>query len=801
MNFEAHDNEPINVHNITTFVNDDTSKTAHKREEVSLISSILETARINDEQDLKSFLGRPVVLQDGLLTNTDAVTTFSPVEMLDAILQGTMVSQKLIGFGGIRGDAILTLQINATRFTQGRYLLNFYPTGGAMDDAHANLFNDCSQFTWVQRTSVPGIQIDLNSETQVQLRIPFMSAYAFNPIRSATSGNNIRNIGYARIHPYAAASSNTSYTLYGHLENVELFLPTVPQADTSAPTDTEKEQKSKDIGPVESAAKVVTKVTKLFKNVPILSSYVEPIGWAADLVGGVAGAFGWSKPTISDTVMILARNRGYQNPNVDGADVGVKMSLSVKNQVATVPGLGATEVDEMSFDYIKTIPAWFNTVTWNTSTAKENLLTNISLSPFGFPFTTSDNSNSTINFQPCTSPAIFFNQYRGSFKVTIKAVKTEFHSGRLAVCFVPQILNGLSLPTINYASTYFTNRHIIDLRTAKEWTFEFPFGSEFTYLPTTTQYGSIYIYIENQLVAPATVPSQISLILEVSGGDDLEFAQPSPITYSPYHPTAPQADVSAPGLVSMETPVLDTAVGGTQDEMPSVNFAEISIGEKFTSYRQLVKRMDLRGRSAAVANVNNQYVRVMPFGRDLVEGLGTASMPTFPTTQPDTFSIVSSMFAIGRGSVRIKLYQANAAASGACFAYVLPIGSNRSASVDYNTVDTSGKSGPGSALGAPCAQVPISDGITAEVQIPMYSGAFGFSCADTAIYPSYGYPAFNTSAPAYSLNVSQYSPANTVTTQAPFVMRGAGDDFSLHCFVAVPPMIATSTTYSSAGWG
>lgn len=799
MNFEAVPDSDVNVHNLTTFVNDNISKTAHKREQVPLLSSVLDNARITQEQDIKDFLARPVVLQDGQFQATDTVTTFGILPMLDTILTGAMVAPKLVGFGGIRADVVITLQINATRFTQGRYLLNFYPTGGAMDNTHANQAIDLARFSLVQRTSVPGIQIDLNTETQVQLRIPFTSAYVFNSIRSATSGSFVRNIGSVQIHPYVATNSATSYTLLGHLENVELFLPTAPQANTKAPTVTEKEQQSKNIGPVESAAKLVSKTSKLFKNVPILSSYVEPIGWAADLVGGAASAFGWSKPTISDTITVLARNRGYQNPNYDGADMAVKMSLSVKNQVATVPGLGSTDVDEMSFDYIKTIPAWFSTVNWTTSQAKEVLLTSIPLSPQAFGVNLSDNSNSTLNYPPCCCPTMYFNLYRGSFKITIKAVKTEFHSGRLSVAFVPQPLNGLTSPGVIYPSTYFTNRHIIDVRTAKEWTFEFPFGSDFTYLNTNVTYGTVYIYIENQLVAPATVPSTVNLLLEVSGGEDLEYAQPTTMAYATYHPSVPQADMSAPGLVSLSTEPLDTTVGSTAVNPDTVNFAELSIGEKFNSFRQLIKRMDVRGRKTATPNVAGQYTIIMPFAREVVEGVGTAGSPTYPFTQPDTFSMVSNMFAIGRGSVRIKLYDPTPSASGACFAYVTPIGSSKTSQVTYSTTDSGGKVGPAGAMGSLSAQVPISDGLTAEVQIPMYCGAFGYSNADTNISPTVSYPAINSSAPSYALNITQMSPLAT-SPNAPFTLRGAGDDFSLHCFVCIPPVIAVSSTYSTNGW-
>jgi len=796
-NFEISSDEVERTNNITTLLADESVKKAEIVEHTDLLGILKSNARINTQQDIKSFLARPVVYTDGVFQSSDTVSTFSQIWLFDDLLSLPMFAAKVSGFIGFRGDAVFTLQANATRFTQGRYLLNFYPSGGGYNSNPTQFFKDLHSFSLTQRTQVPGIQIDLNTETQVTLKIPFVSSYLYYPIRSATTSAKQRNIGTVQIHPYVPANVATTFTLFVHFENVELFGPTVPQAGRKSKT--EVEQDSKDIGPIESTARAVSKSTQHFKNIPVIGSFVEPVKWVSDLTAMVASAFGWSKPTISDTVQVFARHRGYQNVNVDGADLGVKMSLSVKNQVAEIP-VGGNDLDEMAFDYIKRIPAFVSNVTWSTSNTKQSSLYTLGLGPGGASTTATDNGNTVVTYCPCSIPVVQFALYRGGFKVTLKLVKTEFHSGRLAVVFFPNVTSGLVAPGVTYASSFYANRHIIDVRYGTEWTFEFPFISEFAYLPVGQNFGVMTIFVENPLVASATVSSSVNILVEVSGLEDLEYAQPTFINAAPYHPSAPQAGGQFDNSTYSDT------IGATLPSNVNHNYSAVSIGEKFTSYRQLLKRMDIRGRSAA--QVNAAYTNIIPYGVSVIEGSGTPATPTYPTIQPDTYAFICSMFTLARGSVRIKLYDPTPVGQGSCFVYTALNTGSPFNEVAYAASDTNTNTGPGVTCGNLAAQVPISDGLTAEVQVPMYSNGIAFPICDTLFvgggassrYVTNGFSA----APQRFLSVTKMTPTAT-SPNAPFTMRGVGDDFSLYGFISVPPMIvfgvSTATNpYYTNGW-
>jgi hypothetical protein len=736
-----------------------------------------------NEQSIKSFLGKPVLLIDGLLSTTDAVSTFSQYQIPASILGlSSLFTDKLRGFYGFRATTVLTLQVNATRFIQGRYLLNFYPTCGSIDGGSAALKVAFHNFSLMQRTQVPGVQIDLNCETQVTLRIPFVSAYAYYPLRANTMGAGIRSIGTVQLHPYVATSAPCSFTIYSHFEDIDLIGATVPQSALEA------EQKSKDMGTVETNLRKLSLTTKYASRLPLIGDTLRSMGWVSDIAANIASVWGWSKPTSNDNPKPIVRHRAYQSMNVDGADISTKMSFSCKNEVAQVDGLLGSNIDEMSFNYIQSIPSWFRTDTWNTSQTKETLLVNfISLNPTNFFNTYTDNGNTVYGVAPCAIPAVNFNLYRGSFNLTLKVVKTEFHSGRLVIVFVPGSNDGnLSYPASfnSYANSYYCHRHIIDIRYGNEWTFNFPWISESLYKNVSSNYGAVLVFIENPLVAPATVSSSVTLLWEVSGGSDLEYAQPAPTAYFPYSPTAPQSANGGQFACDKVEEVIGTAIPSIENTTQ----AALAIGEKMTSYRQLLKRFEMRGRISAIpADV---YYSVIPYFMSAVNGVGTAGSPAFPNCSPDAIARVGHMYALARGSMRVKLMDLKPSGQGSCIAYSTSNVTTVANEYVANPVDNKGQSGPLPMWGNPVGYITVNDGLSAEVQTPMYSTSFAFPMGDVTSTNLRLYDA-RMSAPDVAFNFTNIA----VTGNAPMYLRAIGDDFSFGYFISTVPLIASTTAY------
>jgi hypothetical protein len=738
---------------------------------------------INKEQSIKDFLSKPVVLTDGLLQSGDNSTTFPAYCLMDDLLTNTVYTNKLTGFLGFRATSVITLQINATRFTQGRYMLNFYPTGGTVNLAAAQQKIAMHNFSLTNRTQVPGIQIDLNCETQATLKIPYISSYLFHPLRSKTTGTNALNIGILQLQPYVPANNNTTYTLYVHFEDIELIAPTVPQMGSIQ----EKERASANIGPVSTTLRKITRSSRLIKDVPLVGPTLSTLGWYSDLLSKVADVWGWSKPNILTPPTPMFRHRGFQNHNVDGADVSAMLSLSVKNELAQEPSIFGTDIDEMSFDYLKTIPAYFAQFSWNTIEAKEILKYSLPLSPTAFCTSLNDTTNNNIIVYPPVCMGNFmFSKYRGSFVLTIKAVKTEFHSGRLVLVYVPYTdVSGMSAPTTSYSLAYYANRTVIDLRYGTEWSFTLPWTSETFYKDRTSPYGTFQIYIENPLVAPASVSSSITILMEVSGAPDFEWACPQRNTYSPYRAAVPQSGGQ------FECEKIADVVGSGFAPSSNHSYSALAMGEKFTSIRQLLKRMELKAR---LASPQSNYVSVVPFATSVINGTVANTNLTVPTLMSDSVDYFSPMYAMARGGMRLKFWEQKPASVGSALLYFQHNSGLLDSSIFYNNVDIEAQNGPKGFNQAPVAIVPVSDGLTGEVQVPMYSDSYAYPTADAMIV-GLGLKKYNptNACPDIVVNYTQSQSTNTIN---PYLLRGVADDFSLGYFISTVPVVDIASVYT-----
>lgn len=812
------DEPTSNIGNTTHNIVDANAETASIPAKTIIPKFFMNVGDISGEQSLKDFFGKPVKLADGVFQTTDTVSTFNPYILPQEALAVTMWADKLKGYVGFRPEFEAILQINATRFQQGRYMLTWVPSAGAQYNPKQLMIKKMHTFSLQQRTQLPHVDIDLNTDSQVTLHIPYVSAYPYFPIYPAGNSWKPYNLGSLQIFPYKAINSGTaSYTLWLRMKNVVLMAPTVPQSvspkfdfshvktvpqsgrvksSRKGKSETEYEQDSQGIGPITGIARKVKNASDVIGQIPLLSSFTEPVGWVADIVGNVASIFGWSKPVSESALTRVFPARGYFSTNYDASDISSVLAGSTRNQLQVCPGFSGTNLDEMSLDYLKFIPAWFKTQNWATTDAKEALLYSFNLCPDAFGQSYTDNGNTVYSYPPCSFPEIFMTRYRGSFVLTIKIVKTEFHSGRLAVVFEP--LGGTNIaPTVTYDDTAFCHREIIDVRFGNEWTFEFPYVNHLSYLYIGRPYGKVRIYVVDPLIAPATVSSSVDLLLEISGGKDLEYAFPNHTAFCPYIPSAPQCKITKSGTRAQSSKVqmnfennVEKSIGQTNSNDMEVGFAALCMGEKVLSLRQLVKRMNIRARTVAIPKAN--YYNYIPFAWSPVAD-NVAAAPYLPVLQPDMYTWCSSLYALCRGGVRWKFFNpAMTDVTGSSITYVRDAwGSTHDfrKEIYAEATDWGGIAGP-AAISQSLAAYTVNgkEGLIAESQFAMYSSSNCFPTTDTCTY-------FTASIGNYSNGIDSASPpifASTTFTDAetdmPAPLRGGADDLEFGCFISTPPL-------------
>lgn len=760
-------------------------------------SSLLSDASTGIVQDIKTFLAKPVAIQTGVLSTTDTVSTFTGVDVPYDVIQQTPFLDKIRGFVGIRATVVFRLQVNANRFQQGRYMLAWIPVGGALGtSAKTTGWIKAHTHSLTQRTQLPHVELDVNCDTSCTLVVPYVSSFSYFPVNSANSryGSN----GTVVIYPYSplvapTGSSTASYTLWVHFEDVILVAPTVPQSGRmlslrKPKMHSEQEQQNEGVGPIGSALTKISKAGSVLSQVPLLSAFAQPVSWAADIASQAAYIFGWSKPSNLEHTSRMRQEIFPYNCSVEAADNAQPLSLFSRNAVEHCPGFSGTDIDELDFSNFLTIPSYIATVNWTTSSAAAASIYALPLSPASMVVTTSTSSNTVYNHTPVSFTQDLFTQWRGSFVVTFKFVKTEFHSGRLMFVYIPYT-NAVGTPTVTYASTAYLHREIIDIRECNEVSFTVPYVSVVPYLNYNDIMGYLNIFVVDPLVAPSSVSTSVKILVEVSAAPDMEFAIPRFWNNSTVMNTTPQSG----GFTSLKQtpdPCVSTrsTIGGSSMISDDNMSSRTCVGEKITSFRQLLK-VPTGGFYTGTPVTGDIYYNVIPYA------IPCADIPTtvvtYTTVRNDLIAILSTFFAVSRGGVRLRAFYdvgSPVTANQLVYPYVTNLGSSfnsvewaYSAASDFNGLNING-----AYTHQLCQPQDVSKIGGFDIQVPQYHSQYVRSNADHITYSTSGYTT-QLAGGATKFGVSVKGTDNSTKTIR--ILRAAADDFNLGLFVSIPPMV------------
>jgi len=784
-----------NSSSVTRMVSDADVVIAKPLVERRLDARILASAKTGNVQTISDFLARPQMVWGGAFATTDIV---------NVPIGGTKVPQgplgipiwydKLKGAGAIRGDLHAKIVFNANRFQQGRYMLVWVPTGGAIN---YDVWDRMHRATLCQTTQLPHVEFDLSCDTEAELVIPHVTAQGWASIASNTTdfGNN----GWLRLIPYSplvapTGSTTANYTVFVHFENVEFAMAVVPQANVRVKTrvrrkvnPSEAEQKSQGMGPLEASFSAVSLAAGKFGGIPLLSSIFQPVGWAADLAASVSGAFGWSRPHNSEhSTIMVPYNASNRMTNVDVADNSTKLGYFDRNALEDVPGFAGTDIDEMALAYIQSISAYNQKVSWDASAVYGARLFELNCCPRDYTIQTVQSGVTLTHMSPVSYVSSFFALYRGSLRFTFKIVKTEFHSGRLQVSFFPfdtQVTPSPVSPS-TYDCTYL-HREILDIRDKSEFTFVAPYTSFSQYRTlgsSDRHYGRVLVDVLEPLVAPSSVSSSVTILMEVSGADDLEFAQPSAPTFQICAQYVPQAGGNTCLIVSEDI--------GKSDILNDGSASKACIGEKVTSFRQLVKRFSLWSRPATsgyTTSTNN--LQIIPF-LNSVASMGSALVYNAPLQKGDLITQISCCYALVRGSMRFKFVDGTTSTMNKYVVSSYAI--DNSMSKTNPTLWLTGGDLAGWDPNRSQSFYRTDIGGVPDVETPFYNRFHSAAVADTmasdkATVPALIYAGLGT-APRTLFNCHQFA----VPAPDPYIYRAAGEDFSLGLFVSVPPVVGWS---------
>lgn len=782
-----------NVNDTTVFV-DDNDVAMQDESTVAHVSNSIVT--LNDTQavpqDILSFLMKPIVLSSGTFSTSDTYTLFNSIAMPSGAFtsaQGTLWTRKLQGYFGIRMDMRFRLVINANRFQQGRYCVGWTPLAG-MKHTTSNLkalrVVQSHNATLVQRTTVPHVEIDLCTGTSAELLVPFVSTQAFFPLNTILSGVDQSLLGYVNLYPYsplAAPTGNTTagYTLYVSFENIHLFGAASPQGGGTQ----RKEVTNKNNGPVSGVAKAFSRGFKEFSTIPLLGSYAKDISWIADRVANVAGIFGFVKPTQGDSSTKMMNINATNHSTIDGDADSRSLALINCPSVAVLDGLSGTTFDEMDISYLARRYSWFQTTTWvpGDNVGTLNLF---SVDPFGVFYA----AGSTYNFPPVAFVTRFFRMWRGSVKYRMKLVKTEFHSGRLAISFHPSdesTYTGLSV---------YVNRIIVDIREKNTIEFVVPYISRHPWTPISFTPGRILVEVVDPLVAPDTVTQSITVLWEIAGGDDYEVAIPGDFDLAPTS-IVPQA--------GDDTAIFSSTLGTMEVRADPLVATSFCIGEKITSIRALLKRYHpITMVNSESTMFDDRTIRMTP---DVIIAWGTTTDDLSSVTS-DPYSLFASCYAMVRGGFRIRDaiamgYFSSTTSTDYALAQSQIMASLSTATPgSQSAVFSSASFNDRAGILQPMVFQTLGNNPVMSVEVPQYTSGYARAKADiilyqqatgnaSSFYTGGDYSSGTKASLSFTLPKKLFSLYTGRDSVQPLhnIFRAGADDLDLCTFISIPPLL------------
>lgn len=558
----------------TTLTMDETESSASEVRETPINKILVESTHTGGVDTLKDFLSKPTILSAGVLQTSDVANTPVGTWVLpQALFASSKQLTKLKGVLMFRSDFEVTFKVNATRFQQGRYLLRWVFFGGGRNMGGTEQLSGAHLANLTATTSANCASIDLATQTTITFTIPYASIANY----SLVDQNDAQRGPICRLYlipydPLQAGSGVTTaqFTLYARLVDITTSGNVVLQSQKAI----RLEQDKGGVGPISGALAKVSKTAGLFGSVPLLSPYLSSVGWLADTAASAAKIWGYSKPITLDPPKTIVRRMQPSMANSDQVFTGHKMSNLAVAEVPKNTGRARCDVDEMAFQYIAGHFAWIKTVTWSNTQTSGTL---ISTTPVGIGMDNSTVGKGSV-WPPCDYIAQMFAAYRGGIKYRLTIPKTEFHSGRLCIAFVPWDSNTAVTAPTTLGDTDNLFRVFWDVRESNTLEVEVPYVSTRNFTNVGRNFGYLYVFVLNELMAPSTVPSSVNILVEKAAMDDIEYAGPFRGFYT--------QDTWPEPYVQFQSGSVTLGQGSTHADI----FPIESFGERVVSLRALLKR-------------------------------------------------------------------------------------------------------------------------------------------------------------------------------------------------------------------
>jgi hypothetical protein len=701
-----------------------------------------------EDSSLAAFLGRPIRIKTYSWA-VGGIGSFA-VNPWTLFLENPNVVGRLNNYNLLRGDMRVKFVINGNSFYFGRAVASYRPLFQA-DAVYANSeFTSNTDIQLMALSQLPHIEIDSCSSQGGVLNCDYLynQNYMSLPASDYVGMGTVKFRSYQNLQHANGGTDPITVTVFAWMENVQLHVPTTDSYQSG----------SLEPGPISKAASSAATYAQVLTDIPVIGPYAKATSEIASSVGKFARAFGFSRPNRNG-VNLGITNRSVSSMACTNLDENVeKLALDAEQELTVDPRtMGLGPEDEMSLAFILRKESYLAQFIWNTSDTVDTMLFNALVTPtLGNDGTTVPFGSTIVGTTPMSHLSSLFRYWSGSIKFRFVVVASDFHKGRLRVTLDPRYNNTLGGTDWNTVYT-----RIIDLSKEREFEITANWAQPSSYAllsdissighSDTLRYagysdetnGVLTVEVLNELSTPNVASTAISVMVYVSGGDDLRYMCPEDrIKDYTYVDGAYQSGVLDVDDVETKT---EDEVAGIVDPSVQDKLSHVYGGESVLSIRSLLKRYWLvRGENRSAAGIND--FRLMkwsfpdfPMTRGFLTGGidTTSSAATYSYNRMNALTYLSPCYVARRGSVRYKYVFNNNYSGNVQRAIMVNRGEGKYDSSAYFTdvaladgfhSSSARRSSQGIISGSGMALSNANSNCTAEVELPFYSRyRFAFS--------------------------------------------------------------------------
>jgi len=301
--------------------------------------------------------------------------------------------------------------------------------------------------------------IDVRDDKPFVITFPFISPQPmlrlFNnsstALANTTAYNDAVNMGdlvisvVNLVNAISTGASDVSVYVYAWMEDVEVGCPSATQITITTEAENMKKGKGKRIeiderkmGPIERYSSAAAEVSGALQVIP----WVGPFATASTMMFGglskISALLGWSYPVCTEQPHRIKNEPFVNAANVIGFDTVQRIGLDPKQELSIDPRKCGIDTDDMHINAISSRPSIYYTGSWTPSQASMSSMFTSIVTPTAAQ-SISYNSHTLVQPTAVAFAARPFQYWRGKMKYKIIFFPSNFHRGRVAIVYEPNV--------------------------------------------------------------------------------------------------------------------------------------------------------------------------------------------------------------------------------------------------------------------------------------------------------------------------------------------------------------------------